>query len=225
MNTDELQVFYWSGTLSSLSKAATRLRVSQPAITLRIQALEKELKADLFHRKPFMLTELGKRLLPLAERVVEAEGELRKELDPDTHHALFWRVGVIESALHSHLMSWLAQLESEQPGLRLELTVETTMRPMRAQHAIRAIQVTSRFPRVHGAPVHLGDPTEIGVSESARPDYGDAVSILPGEIPVFWPCGVTPQAAIEQAKPEICITHAPGSMLISDLTNSQLASF
>jgi uncharacterized protein YcsI (UPF0317 family) len=99
-----------------------------------------------------------------------------------------------------------------------------SMRPMRAQHAIRAVQVTSRFPRVHGAPVHLGDPTEIGVNDLARPDYGDAVSILPGEIPVFWPCGVTPQAAIQQAKPEICITHAPGSMLITDLANAQLAS-
>jgi DNA-binding transcriptional LysR family regulator len=126
MNTNELQAFYCTGTLSSLSKAAARLRVSQPAITQRIKSLEKELRVELFHRKPFTLTELGKRMLPLAQRVLEAEGEFRKELDPNAPHALSWRVGVIESALHSHLMSWFAQLESEEPGLQLELTVETT---------------------------------------------------------------------------------------------------
>jgi uncharacterized protein YcsI (UPF0317 family) len=100
-----------------------------------------------------------------------------------------------------------------------------TMRPMRAAAAIRAIQVTSRFPDVHGAPVHLGDPALIGIRDLSRPDYGDAVDVYPDEIPVFWACGVTPQAAIEQARPEFCITHAPGAMLITDLLNRQLASF
>jgi uncharacterized protein YcsI (UPF0317 family) len=100
-----------------------------------------------------------------------------------------------------------------------------TMRPMTAAQAIRAIQVTSRFPIVHGAPVHLGDPAQIGIRDLGKPDYGDAVEIKPGEIPVFWACGVTPQAAITQAKPEFCITHAPGAMLITDLLNQQLASF
>lgn len=100
-----------------------------------------------------------------------------------------------------------------------------TMRPMRAAAAIRAIQVTSRFPDVHGAPVHLGDPALIGIRDLAHPDYGDAVDMLPDEIPVFWACGVTPQAAITQARPEFCITHAPGAMLITDLLNQQLASF
>jgi len=100
-----------------------------------------------------------------------------------------------------------------------------TMRPMRAAAAIRAIQITSRFPDVHGAPVHLGDPALIGIADLSRPDYGDAVDVLPDELPVFWACGVTPQAAIEQARPEFCITHAPGAMLITDLLNHQLASF
>ncbi|HYF17355.1 MAG TPA: putative hydro-lyase [Ramlibacter sp.] len=99
-----------------------------------------------------------------------------------------------------------------------------SMRPMPAAAAIRAIQVTSRFPDVHGAPVHLGDPAPIGIRDLARPDYGDAVDVRPGEIPVFWACGVTPQAAIAQARPEFCITHAPGAMLITDLLNQQLAS-
>jgi uncharacterized protein YcsI (UPF0317 family) len=99
-----------------------------------------------------------------------------------------------------------------------------SMRPMRAADAIRAVQVTSRFPGVHGAPVHIGDPSLIGIADLSRPDYGDAVEIMADELPVFWACGVTPQAAIRQARPEFCITHAPGAMLITDLLNNQLAS-
>ena len=95
--------------------------------------------------------------------------------------------------------------------------------PLKAADAIRAIQVTSRFPSVHGAPVHLGDPSLIGIADIAKPDYGDAVEILPGEIPVFWACGVTPQSVVAAVKPEFCITHAPGHMLVTDLVNSQMA--
>ena len=98
-----------------------------------------------------------------------------------------------------------------------------SMRPLKALDAIRAIQITARFPNVHGAPVHLGNPTLIGIADLAKPDYGDAVDVLPDEIPVFWACGVTPQAAITQARPEFCITHAPGAMLITDLLNHHLA--
>jgi len=100
-----------------------------------------------------------------------------------------------------------------------------TMRPLRAAAAIRAIQITSRFPSVHGAPVHVGDPALIGIRDLSTPDYGDAVDVMADELPVFWACGVTPQAAIVQARPEFCITHAPGAMLITDLLNHQLASF
>ena len=100
-----------------------------------------------------------------------------------------------------------------------------SMRPMRAAAAIRAIQITSRFPNVHGAPVHIGDPALIGIKDIMNPDYGDAVEILPVELPVFWACGVTPQAAIAQTRPDFCITHAPGAMLITDLLNHQLAIF
>jgi uncharacterized protein YcsI (UPF0317 family) len=100
-----------------------------------------------------------------------------------------------------------------------------SMRPLRAAAAIRAIQVTSRFPDVHGAPVHLGDPSLIGIADLSKPDYGDAVDVLPDELPVFWACGVTPQAALQRARPEFCITHAPGAMLVTDLLNRQLASF
>ena len=111
------------------------------------------------------------------------------------------------------------------PAGRFSGPMVVTMRPMKAADAIRAVQITSRFPNVHGAPVHLGDPKLIGIADLARPDYGDAVEVMPDEVPVFWACGVTPQAALEQARPPFAITHAPGAMLITDLLNHQLASF
>jgi uncharacterized protein YcsI (UPF0317 family) len=112
-----------------------------------------------------------------------------------------------------------------EPAGPFEGPMVVSMRPFSPQDAIRAVQVTSRFPDVHGAPVHIGDPAQIGIADLSCPDYGDAVEVLPGEIPVFWACGVTPQVAIERARPEFCITHAPGAMLITDLLNHQLASF
>jgi uncharacterized protein YcsI (UPF0317 family) len=98
-----------------------------------------------------------------------------------------------------------------------------SMRPFVARDAIRAVQICTRFPSVHGAPIHLGDPTLIGIEDIRRPDYGDAVSLAEGELPVFWACGVTPQVALEAAKPAFAITHSPGCMLVTDLRNSQLA--
>ncbi len=100
-----------------------------------------------------------------------------------------------------------------------------SMRPMSAAAAIRAIQITSRFPTVHGAPIHMGDPALIGIADLAKPDYGDAVAVMPDELPVFWACGVTPQAALLQARPDFAITHAPGAMLITDWLNHRLAIF
>ena len=100
-----------------------------------------------------------------------------------------------------------------------------SMRPMRPADAIRAIQICSRFPQVHGAPVHFGDPAAIGISDINKPDFGDAVTIKTGEVPVFWACGVTPQVAIANAKLDICISHSPGYMLVTDLPNSKLSVF
>jgi uncharacterized protein YcsI (UPF0317 family) len=99
-----------------------------------------------------------------------------------------------------------------------------SMRPFTAANAIRAIQITSRFPSVHGAPVHLGKPELIGIDDLARPDYGDAVPMCADELPVFWACGVTPQAVVAAARPTFCITHSPGCMLITDRLNHELAS-
>jgi uncharacterized protein YcsI (UPF0317 family) len=98
-----------------------------------------------------------------------------------------------------------------------------SMRPLKPAQAIRAVQITSRFPSVHGAPVHLGHPHSIGIADIHKPDYGDPVPIAADEIPVFWACGVTPQSVISAAKIPFAITHAPGLMLITDLQNTQLA--
>ena len=99
-----------------------------------------------------------------------------------------------------------------------------SMRPFKPKDAIRAIEITTRFPAVHGAPVHIGKPELIGIRDLARPDYGDAVPVNDDEISVFWACGVTPQAVIAAVKPEFCITHYPGSMLVTDRLNSEFAA-
>jgi uncharacterized protein YcsI (UPF0317 family) len=98
-----------------------------------------------------------------------------------------------------------------------------SMRPFRPADAIRAIQVTSHFPNVHGAPVHIGLPGALGIGDLGRPDYGDPVAIEADELPVFWACGVTPQAVIAEVKPPFFISHFPGCMLITDIANATLA--
>lgn len=100
-----------------------------------------------------------------------------------------------------------------------------SMRPMTPENAKRACEITEKMPNVHGAPVQIGNPEEIGVKDIMKPDYGDAVDLYPGEVPVFWPCGVTPQAAIENAKLPIVITHAPGHMFITDILNAELNDY
>jgi uncharacterized protein YcsI (UPF0317 family) len=98
-----------------------------------------------------------------------------------------------------------------------------SMRPMTPANAIRAVQITTRFPAVHGAPVHIGKPEMIGIKDIMKPEWGDGVPIGDDEIPVFWACGVTPQSVIMTAKPEFCITHYPGTMLVTDRKNTEYA--
>ena len=100
-----------------------------------------------------------------------------------------------------------------------------SMRPMTPENAKKAYEITEKMPNVHGAPIHMGDPADVGVADIMKPDYGDPVEIKEGEIPVFWPCGVTPQAAVENAKPPIVITHAPGHMFITDILNAELNDY
>lgn len=99
-----------------------------------------------------------------------------------------------------------------------------SMRPLSVTHTIRSIQICSRFPAVHGAPIHFGNPRDIGINDIDKPDYGDQIQIFDDELPVFWACGVTPQQALRAAKLPVAITHAPGHMLVTDLRNAELAA-
>lgn len=97
-----------------------------------------------------------------------------------------------------------------------------SMRPIPYRQVPAAAAITAGMPRVHGMPVQIGEPEAIGIHDLAHPDYGDAVTINPGETPVFWPCGVTPQNVVMHSKPEFCITHAPGHMFVTDVKNVEL---
>lgn len=110
------------------------------------------------------------------------------------------------------------------PAGRFAGPMVVSMRPFKATDAIRAIQITTRFPAVHGAPVHIGRPDLIGIADIAAPDFGDSVPVAVDELPLFWACGVTPQAVIMAAKLPFAITHAPGRMIVTDIRNSRLAA-
>ena len=116
---------------------------------------------------------------------------------------------------------YLTNIACEPAGV-FHGSMVVSMRPMPPEQAVRAAVITADMPRVHGAPVHIGDPAVIGIRDLDHPDFGDAVTVRPGEVPVFWPCGVTPQAAVMASKPDFVITHAPGHMLITDVKNIAL---
>lgn len=101
--------------------------------------------------------------------------------------------------------------------------VVVSMRPIPVAKIVRVIQITSNFPSMHGAPIHIGDPERIGIDDLAQPDYGDPVALKDGEVPVFWACGVTPQAVALRSKPSLMITHSPGHMFITDLLDEDFA--
>jgi uncharacterized protein YcsI (UPF0317 family) len=110
------------------------------------------------------------------------------------------------------------------PAGRFSGPLVVSMRPMTPAQAIRATQVTTRYAAVHGAPVHVGDPRELGIADLDAPDYGDPVNVRAGEVPVFWACGVTPQAVAAASRPELMITHAPGHMFVTDVPDETLAT-
>jgi len=103
------------------------------------------------------------------------------------------------------------------PAGKFSSSLIVSMRPLLSSDAIRAVEITSRYQKAHGSPEHIGNPELIGIHNIQKPDYGDAVTVYEKEVPVFWACGVTTQAAILHAKPELAITHAPGYMFISDI--------
>ena len=104
-----------------------------------------------------------------------------------------------------------------RPAGRFSGPLVVSMRPMTPEQAVRATEITARFSSAHGAPIHVGAPSALGVVDLAAPDYGDAVDVRDGEVPVFWACGVTPQAVAAASRPELMITHAPGHMFVTDV--------
>ena len=109
-----------------------------------------------------------------------------------------------------------------QPAGVFQGNMVVSMRPLPYDQIVKSVLVTGSMPKVHGAPVHIGDPAAIGIQDVHHPDFGDSVTIHPGEVPVFWPCGVTPQAVLMASKPAFAITHAPGHMLVTDVKNVNL---
>ncbi len=109
------------------------------------------------------------------------------------------------------------------PAGRFRGPVVVSMRPYTPEDAERAARVTARYPMAHGGPLQVGDPGSLGIADLGAPDYGAPVTVLEGEVPVFWACGVTPQAALAAARPEIAITHAPGHMFVSDMAAEERA--
>ncbi len=104
-----------------------------------------------------------------------------------------------------------------RPAGRLQGPMVVSMRPIPADRVAEAAVISGRYPGVHGAPVHVGAPEALGITDLARPDFGDPVEIRPGEVPMFWACGVTPQAALMASRPPFAITHAPGHMFLTDI--------
>lgn len=117
---------------------------------------------------------------------------------------------------------YITNIKCKSAGVFSGPTV-VSMRPIPLNKVVKTVQITSRYPDVHGAPVHIGNPELIGIKDISKPDFGDPVKIKDNEIPVFWACGVTPQAVAMNVKPDIMITHAPGYMFITDIKNNELA--
>lgn len=107
-----------------------------------------------------------------------------------------------------------------RPAGRLEGPLVVSMRPIPAALVATAVQVTARMPQVHGAPVHVGSPEALGIADMDEPDFGEPVNFEPGDVPVYWACGVTPQAALMASRPPFAITHAPGHMFVTDVPDS-----
>lgn len=116
---------------------------------------------------------------------------------------------------------FITNIECEPAGI-FNGKMVVSMRPIPYEQVVKSAMVTGAMPKVHGTPIHIGDPSAIGISDINKPDFGDCVKIKEGEVPVFWACGVTPQSVVMNVKPKIVITHSPGHMLITDIKNIDL---
>ena len=124
--------------------------------------------------------------------------------------------------MHCNVPMYLTNIATNPAGA-FSGPMVVSMRPVPHDKIVRAVQVTSRFPATHGAPLHIGDPSVIGIRDLSRPDFGDPVEIRPGEEPVFWACGVTPQAVALNSRPSLMITHAPGYMFVTGQRDADYA--
>lgn len=111
-----------------------------------------------------------------------------------------------------------------QPAGRFSGPLVVSMRPYRPDQVAAVCEITGRYPTMHGAPIHVGDPSAIGIADLANPDFGQSVTVHGNEVPVFWACGVTPQLALSQANCELVITHSPGCMFVTDLREEDYCS-
>lgn len=125
------------------------------------------------------------------------------------------------NTMHRNVSMYLTNIDCVPAG-SMSGKMVVSMRPIPYNQVVKAVQISGAIPKIHGAPIHIGDPSVIGIKDLSKPDFGDPVDIHPGEVPVFWACGVTPQSIVMNSKPEFAITHAPGCMLITDTKNIDL---
>lgn len=119
----------------------------------------------------------------------------------------------------SNVAMFRTDIACESAG-RFHGNLVVSMRPVKSRDITRAVEISGRFPQVHGAPVHIGHPGAIGIGDLALPDFGDAIALHDDELPVFWACGVTPQNVVQTSRIPFCISHSPGRMFVTDLHNS-----
>ncbi len=130
-------------------------------------------------------------------------------------------IDVRNVSMRRNVPMYMTNIDCESAGIFSGKLV-VSMRPIPYNRIVDAVKVTARMPKVHGSPIHIGDPSVLGITDITKPDFGESVPIYKGEVPVFWCCGVTPQSVVMHTKPSFCITHSPGHMLITDITNSEL---
>ncbi len=116
---------------------------------------------------------------------------------------------------------YITNIMCRDAGRFVNVPMVVSMRPFTPENARKAAEVTRFYPAVHGSPVHIGDPAEIGIKDISTPDFGDPVTIKEGEVPAFWACGVTPQMAVMMARPPLMISHAPGHMFVGDIQDRE----
>ncbi len=143
-----------------------------------------------------------------------------------TFEAAFLKAGIPVRHIEEkkNVPMFITNIQCKEAG-RFKGPMVVSMRPIPGRLIPKAVEITSRYKAVHGSPIHIGHPQSIGIKDINSPDFGDAVTIRKGELPVFWACGVTPQAVAMETKPSIMITHSPGHMFITDIKNEQLAEY